>query len=60
VSSVYMVTWGLVPVGALPAGALAEAYGAPLTVLLGGIITCVFAVGMLLLRPALRRAPAAV
>jgi MFS family permease len=60
VSSVYMVTWGLVPVGALPAGVLAEAYGAPVTVLLGGAITCAFAIGLLSLRPGLRRAPAAV
>jgi MFS family permease len=57
VSSVYMVTWGLVPVGALPAGALAQAYGAPLTVFLGGAITCVFAAGLLFLRPALRQTP---
>ncbi|HEX2514325.1 MAG TPA: MFS transporter, partial [Chloroflexota bacterium] len=36
VSSVYMVTWGMMPLGAVPAGALAAAYGAPLTVFLGG------------------------
>jgi MFS family permease len=54
VSSVYMVTWGLMPLGALPAGVLAEAYGAPITVLLGGAITCVFAVALLVLRPSLR------
>lgn len=58
VSSVYMVTWGLVPLGALPAGVLAAAYGAPLTVFLGGAITCVFVVGLLILRPGLREAPA--
>jgi MFS family permease len=55
VSSVYMVTWGLMPLGALPAGVLAEAYGAPITVLLGGAITCVFAVALLVLRPSLRK-----
>jgi MFS family permease len=49
VSSVYMVTWGMMPLGAVPAGALAAAYGAPLTVFLGGAITVVFAVGVLLL-----------
>ena len=48
VSSVYMVTWGMMPLGAVPAGALAAAYGAPLTVFLGGAITVVFAVGVLL------------
>lgn len=54
VSSVYMVTWGMMPLGAVPAGALAEVYGAPLTVFVGGAICLVFAVGMLLLRPELR------
>ncbi|MDQ3699939.1 MAG: MFS transporter [Chloroflexota bacterium] len=54
VSSVYMVTWGMMPLGAVPAGALAEAYGAPLTVFVGGAICLVFAVGMLLFRPQLR------
>ncbi|HEX2033310.1 MAG TPA: MFS transporter [Chloroflexota bacterium] len=48
VSSVYMVTWGMMPLGALPAGALAEAYGAPLTVVLGGAICLIFAVAILL------------
>ena len=53
-----MVTWGLVPLGALPAGVLAEAYGAPLTVFLGGAITCVFVVGLLDLRdPGCARRP---
>jgi len=54
VSSVYMVTWGLMPLGALPAGILAQAYGAPITVAIGGAITCVFAVALLMLRPSLR------
>ncbi|MBI3971907.1 MAG: MFS transporter [Chloroflexi bacterium] len=54
VSSVYMVTWGLMPLGALPAGALAELYGAPVTVLLGGAICFVFAAALLVLRPRLR------
>ncbi|MGH2351756.1 MAG: MFS transporter [Chloroflexota bacterium] len=55
VSSVYMVTWGLMPFGAVPAGALAEAYGAPLTVFLGGAICLVFAVALLVMRPQLRQ-----
>ena len=58
VSSVYMVTWGLMPFGALPAGALAEAYGAPLTVFLGGAICLVFALCILAVHPQLRRADA--
>jgi MFS family permease len=56
VSSVYMVTWGLMPLGALPAGVLAEAYGPQATVFLGGAICLIFAVAILLLRPQLRRA----
>jgi MFS family permease len=56
VSSVYMVTWGLMPLGALPAGALAEVYGAPLTVFLGGAICLVFSAAILLIHPQLRRA----
>jgi hypothetical protein len=49
-----MVTWGMQPLGALPAGALAEAHGARLTVFLGGAICLVFALAMLLLAPRLR------
>jgi MFS family permease len=58
VSSVYMVTWGLMPFGALPAGALAEMYGAPVTVFLGGAICLIFALGILVVHPQLRRASA--
>ncbi|GBD18898.1 Enterobactin exporter EntS [bacterium HR27] len=32
VLSVYLLTWGLLPVGTLPAGAIADAWGAPLAV----------------------------
>jgi MFS family permease len=56
VSSVYMVTWGMMPLGAVPAGALAEAYGAPLTVFLGGAICFAFALALLAARPQLRQA----
>jgi MFS family permease len=56
VSSVYMVTWGMLPLGALPAGALAEVYGARVTVFVGGAITLAFAVLLLLIGPRLRRA----
>jgi MFS family permease len=48
VSSVYMVTWGMMPLGALPAGAVAEIWGAPVAVLGGGIICTVFCLAMLL------------
>lgn len=32
VLSVYLLTWGLLPIGTLPAGAVAEVWGAPLTI----------------------------
>lgn len=56
VSSVYMVTWGLMPLGALPAGALAEVYGAPATVFLGGAICLLFSVVLLMMRQRLWQA----
>jgi MFS family permease len=56
VSSVYMITWGLQPFGALPLGVVAERYGAPATVFLGGAACFVFAVAMLVFRPQLRQA----
>ena len=59
VSSVYMVTWGMMPLGALPAGALAEAYGPQVTVFIGGAITLVFA-GVLLATRATAEPAAAV
>jgi hypothetical protein len=48
VMSVYMTTWGLMPLGALPQGILAEWFGAPLVVagagLLGGLVVLIMAV----------------
>ena len=49
VSSVYMMTWGMMPIGAVPAGAIAEVWGAPTAVFLGGAICAVFTGAMLLL-----------
>ena len=48
VSSVYMMTWGMMPLGAVPAGAIAEVWGAPAAVFLGGAICAVFTGAMLL------------
>ncbi|MGI8424301.1 MAG: MFS transporter [Chloroflexota bacterium] len=48
VSSVYMMTWGMMPIGAVPAGAIAEVWGAPTAVFIGGAICAVFTGAMLL------------
>ena len=53
--SIFMMTFGLMPVGALPMGALAEFWGSPLTVFVGGAIVIVFTVAMGTLIPRLRR-----
>jgi hypothetical protein len=49
VMSVYMMTWGLMPLGTLPAGALADRSGVPLVVTLQGALlgTVFLAVGLL-------------
>ena len=48
VSSVYMMTWGMMPLGAVPLGAVADVWGAPAAVFLGGAICAVFTGAMLL------------
>jgi MFS family permease len=43
VMSVYMMTWGLMPLGTVPAGALADRTGVPLVITLqGALLTAVF------------------
>lgn len=54
VMSLYMITWGLMPLGVLPAGALAEAFGAPAVVTGGGLILIVFMLGVTIGQPRLR------
>lgn len=44
VTSIYMLTWGIAPLGTLSAGALADVIGAPLTVAILGAATIVFAI----------------
>lgn len=53
VSSVYMVTWGMMPIGAVPAGMVAEVWGAPAAVFGGGAICLLFALALLIARPRL-------
>ncbi len=55
VMSIYMMTWGLMPFSVLPAGAIAQAVGTPLTLGVGGAILVIFAIAMGVLHPTLRR-----
>ena len=55
VMGVYVMTWALMPLGALPISAIAELTGTPLAISLGGIIIIVFTVLAYLLWPKLRR-----
>jgi len=55
VMSVYMMMWGLMPLGTLPAGAIADRMGLPLVISLeGGLLVLIF-VGVGLLWPRVRR-----
>jgi MFS family permease len=55
VMSIFMMTWGLSPLGALPAGALAETFGAPVTVSFGGAILFIFILAIIVSQPRIRR-----
>ena len=48
VMSLFMMTWGLQPVGSLPAAVLADRFGAPLAVAFGGIASTLFLLAMTL------------
>lgn len=55
VMSVYMMMWGLSPLGTMPAGAVADRLGIRLVITIQGVLlTAVFA-GMLVFRPRIRR-----
>jgi MFS family permease len=54
VMSVYMTTWGLMPLGALPQGILADLFGAPAVLGGVGILSALFVVLLAIQRPALR------
>jgi MFS family permease len=54
VMSVYMLCWGLMPLGTLPIGLVAQAYGAPAAIALGGGICALFSLLTALKRPILR------
>ncbi len=55
VMSVYMMSWGLTPLGTLPAGAIADKVGVPLVVGMQGIMIVVLMVAVAVLRPELKR-----
>jgi MFS family permease len=55
VMSVYMLCWGLMPLGTLPIGVIAQAYGAPVAVALGGAICTAFTLLTAVRRPILRQ-----
>jgi len=55
VLSVYLMTWGLMPFGTLPMGALADAYGAPIAVATGGIASTVLVLVIAARLPSVRR-----
>jgi len=55
VLSVYTMTWGLTPLGTLPAGALADRWGVPPVLIAQGAITAVAFGAIWLLKPSVRR-----
>ena len=59
VMGIWSLTWFLGPVGGLPAGALAQWLGAPVTVMLGALTVSAFAVVLFAVSAELRRLPRA-
>ena len=60
VMSVMMMSWGLMPLGAFPAGIIAEAYGSPVAVAGGATLLLLFATALYIGAPAFRRIDATV
>lgn len=55
VMSVYMMTWGLMPLGSLPQGILADVLGAPIVAAGTGLLSCLVVILYAVRSPALRR-----
>ena len=55
VMSIYMMTWGLLPLGSLPQGALADWLGAPIVVAGAGVLGATIVLGMAVRSPRLRQ-----
>jgi MFS family permease len=54
VMSVYMLTWGLMPLGTLPIGWIAQTHGTPAAIFFGGIVCYVVALWVFFFRPSFR------
>jgi predicted MFS family arabinose efflux permease len=54
VMSVYMLTWGLMPLGTLPIGAIAQSHGTPVAIFIGGFAVYVGAIYIFLFKPKFR------
>ena len=55
VMSIFMMTFGLMPLGTVPSGALAEVIGAPLTVAGGGVLLVLFLIIVSIYQPIVRK-----
>lgn len=55
VMSIYMLTFGLNSMGSAWSGAVADVWGAPVAVAIGAVVTLVFTLGIVVMRPTLRR-----
>ena len=53
--SIFVMTVGLTPIGALPMGFLADHIGIPATFLIAGLTASLFAVTILIFAPVIRR-----
>ena len=56
ISGIYLLLMGLMPLGTVPAGIIAAAWGAPVAVALGGSLTILCTLALLAARPQLRHA----
>jgi len=55
VMGIFMMTFGLMPLGSMPMGALVDAIGGPLTIGIFGGVVLVFIVLMVLIRPGIKK-----
>jgi hypothetical protein len=53
--SVYVTAWGLMPLGALPQGVLADWFGAPIVAIGTGLLSFLFVVLAAMRTPTLRQ-----